>query len=333
MIYNHIKCTIQLKTVEIYSQEGIRLEEKDMKTRLIEEFQEDPIYRLAVLNGLEASFFTDGILSMHKEITYSTVETGKIIERSDSTIRNHFRSDLLSYIEPEKFGKFYRLNYKSVFRLHLIFLLMEKSSKTTVDLLAELGMQPAISVGSGLKKISRSESRGIQEYQGLQDNDGNEVYENRLQALERGFSLQSVMLNISKYQSDLSEINSMIEIKELAIENKKTKAELKYESNRSNQLLTNSLRKSIQKPSFFGLFKKQEEIDISELEKEIEANLKEKILSEVEGEIEVLRTEIKKLEEKKEIVKSQLEEEKEKFSSIQLEVPEEQKKLIINTSI
>ena len=111
------------------------MEEKDMKTVLTQEFHDDPIYKLALLNKLDDYLFTEGILSMHQESTYSTVETGRIIERSDSTIRNHFRSDLLDYIAPEKFGKYYRLNYKSVFRLQLIFILMEKASKTSVDLL------------------------------------------------------------------------------------------------------------------------------------------------------------------------------------------------------
>ncbi|MEH6906119.1 hypothetical protein V7008_10385, partial [Neobacillus drentensis] len=122
------------------------MENQDMETLLKQEFAKDPVYRLVMLEGLQESVFTPGILSMHKDISYSTVETGRIIVRSDSTIRNHFRSDLIEYIEPEKFGKFYRLNYKSVFRLHLIFLLMEKASKTTIDILAELGIKPAISM-------------------------------------------------------------------------------------------------------------------------------------------------------------------------------------------
>lgn len=56
-----------------------------MKELLVGEFEKDPIYRMAILIGLESSLFTEGILSMHVEMTYSTVEAGKIIERSDST--------------------------------------------------------------------------------------------------------------------------------------------------------------------------------------------------------------------------------------------------------
>jgi len=308
------------------------MEERDMKSLLIQEFEDDPIYRMAILNKLEEYLFTDGIISMHEEGTYSTVETGKIIERSDSTIRNHFRSDLIEYIAPEKFGKYYRLNYKSVFRLHLIFLLMEKASKTSVDLLHELGMQPAMQVGgSGLKRINRQESRGLQEYSNGQAGELSEEYEERLQALERITGLQSVMLNMSKYQSDLSEINSLIQIKELAIENKKTKAELKYEANKSSKLLTSSLKKTIQKPSFFGLFKKQEEINLQGIEQEIESQLKEKLETDIEEDIKSEKAEIEKLLAKRDSVKAALDKEQEKFQALQLE-SSGQNKVLLNSS-
>src|SRR5206468_1002955 len=153
------------------------MENKDMRTLLQQEFSNDPVYRLVMLEGLEESVFTQGILSMHKEISYSTVETGRIIDRSDSTIRNHFRSDLIEYIAPEKFGKFYRLNYQSVFRLHLIFLLMEKASKTTIDILAELGMEPAISMGGSIKRIPRVDSRELQEWNQQNENNQEEIQE------------------------------------------------------------------------------------------------------------------------------------------------------------
>lgn len=301
------------------------MEGKDMKTLLIEDFENDPIYRMAILNKLEDYLFTLGILSMHEEGTYSTVEAGKIIERSDSTIRNHFRSDLIDYIAPEKFGKYYRLNYKSVFRLQLIFILMEKASKTSVDLLHELGMQPAIQMGGYVKKLTRQESRGMQEYQGGQANEFSEEYEERLQALERNFGLQSVMLNLSKYQSDLSEINSLIQIKELAIENKKTKAELRYEANKSSQLLTNSLKKTIQKPSLFGWFKKPEEINLIEIERQIESQLKDKMKAEIEEDIKGEKAEIEKLIEKRDSVQLALEKEQERFNAMQLESSEQKK--------
>ncbi|WP_274856983.1 hypothetical protein [Bacillus methanolicus] len=289
-----------------------------MKKLLKEEFENDPIYRLAILNGLEDSLFTENILSMHKEISYSTVEAGRIIERSDSTIRNHFRSDLIEYIAPEKFGKYYRLNYKSVFRLHLIFLLMEKASKTTVDLLAELGMQPSIQIGGNIKRIPRSNSRELQEWNQQKEED-QDLIEDRLKNLEHAMNIQSLMLNILKYEKDLADIERKIENRESAINQIKSEFHMRYLEEKQSQLLTNSLKKTIQKPSFFGLFKKTEEIDVQQISKQIEDNLKEKFDREVQSKIKEHQDEIEKLKAEKEKINTSLLEEKEKFSRIQLE--------------
>ncbi|MEU2316469.1 hypothetical protein, partial [Streptomyces albidoflavus] len=116
------------------------MEEINVKELLIENFKDDPIYKLCQISKLDDYLFDENILALHPATTYSTVETGKILGKNDSTIRNHFRSDLIEYIEPEKAGKYFRLNYKSIFRLHMIFLLMNKVGKTSVDILVEAGI-------------------------------------------------------------------------------------------------------------------------------------------------------------------------------------------------
>jgi len=309
--------------VEIYSTGGDCVESLDMKELLMKEFENDPIYRMAVLNGLEDSVFTMGIQSMHKDMTYSTVEAGRIIERSDSTIRNHFRSDLIEYIQPEKFGKFYRLNYKSVFRLHLIFVLMDKASKTSVDLLAELGMQPGVSMGGNVKRVQR-ESTDLQEYSDqLQNN-----YEERLSTMERNLGFQSKMLNILKYEKDISDIERKLERKEVEIDQIKTDAYMKYLEEKQTQLLSTSLKKSIQKPSFLGLFKKPDIIDVEQINKDVETKLKEKMDQEIKEKINIARKEIETLQEEKRKVNTLLQQERESFSNMQLDTDVDDKKLL-----
>ncbi|MCU1808352.1 hypothetical protein NVV31_23560 [Cytobacillus firmus] len=299
------------------------MESLDMKELLIKDFENDPIYRMAVLNGLEDSVFTNGILSLHKDMTYSTVEAGRIIERSDSTIRNHFRSDLIEYIQPEKFGKFYRLNYKSVFRLHLIFVLMDKASKTSVDLLAELGMQPGVSMGGNVKRVQR-ESHDIQEYgEQLQNN-----YEERLLTMERNLGYQSKMLNILKYEKDISDIERKLERKEVEIDQIKTDAYMKFLEEKQTQLLSTSLKKSIQKPSFLGLFKKPDNIDVDQINKDVETKLKEKMDQEIKEKINVARKEIEALKEEKRKVDTLLQQERDAFSNMQLDSDVDDKKLL-----
>lgn len=294
------------------------IEIKDMKTLLKQEFADDPIYRLALLEGLEDSIFSPGILSIHKEISYSTVDTGRIIERSDSTIRNHFRSDLINYIVPEKFGKFYRLNYKSVFRLHLIFLLMEKCSKTTVDILAELGLEPAISVGGNLKRVHRIERSDLQERNEQKEDKQVEIQE-RLVHLEKNFGIQRVMLNIIKHERDLSDIERKIENAEMTINQIKSDAYVHYLEEKQSQMLTNSLKKTMQKSSFFSFFKKSEDIDFQQISNEIDITLKQKMEHEIDNRIKEILEEIQKLKEEKVKVNTLLQTEKDRFSNLQIE--------------
>lgn len=296
-----------------------------MKELLVGEFEKDPIYRMAILIGLESSLFTEGILSMHVEMTYSTVEAGKIIERSDSTIRNHFRSDLIEYIQPEKHGKFYRLNYKSVFRLQLIFILMEKAAKTSVDLLAELGMEPAIMVGGTYKRIPRAESRELKGY-----NEQDQL-DDRVSALEKNYSIQGIMLNILIYEKEISVVERKIENKVARIEKLKTDAYMRYLEEKQAQMFAVALRKPQPKASFFGLFKKTpEEIDYSQVNQEIETKLKEKMKQETNEKIEAFKVEIKNLEDEKKKLESLLEGEKESISNINLENSKRNSKFIGN---
>ena len=310
------------------------MEELDMREVLTSEFENDPIYRLALLNKLEDSIFTESILSLHKDTTYSTVETGKIIDRSDSTIRNHFRSELVDYIAPEKFGKFYRLDYKSVFRLQLIFLLMDKVGKTTIDILAELGVQPGISVTANFKKIPhRNESKSFQ-------NENSENYDivpvnTKLLEFENKLDMQGIMINILKYEKDISDIERLIsntqssinkilvrsrmkfekEISEIekGIANNQSKiseaqsqSKMKFLEERQSLLITNSLKNSLKKSSFLGFLKKNDDVNVHQLATEIDDNLKGKYDNEFQEKIKEYNSTIETLNSKKKYLESKL---------------------------
>jgi hypothetical protein len=294
------------------------VEKVDMEAVLKEEFKDDPVYRLAVLNGLEDSLFTKGILSLHKDLSYSTVETGRIIERSDSTIRNHFRSDLIEYIAPERFGKYYRLNYTSVFRLHIVFMLMERAAKTTVDILAELGMQPGISMGGNIKRMGRvdkADSTDLPAGKGQLEEDI--FIEERFEKLEQALGLHGIMLNILKYEKDIADVERKMESTQSQIEKVNSEARMKYLEEKNTQLVASSLRAGFKKRSFFGGFKKNEDFDINKLTVELEQNLKEKYKKEVQSKVSSLEEDIKKLNAEKEMLEKTLLTEKESFSNFQ----------------
>ncbi|MES1045485.1 hypothetical protein FOA22_13525 [Heyndrickxia oleronia] len=275
----------------------------NIKELIINEFQNDPIYKLAVINGLEEYFFSDSILSIHPETTYSTVECGKIIGRADSTIRNHFRTGLIDYIEPEKFGKYYRLNYKSIFKLHLIFLLMEKAGKGTIDILVELGAEPAVSLSQGTR-IPRSQS---------QHNDSPSVY---------GQNLEDITLRMSQYEQVLQklifqnqirdqktekllkvkEIEMEIERLERQIEKVELEAEINHLEEKQSNLLISSLNKSLQKPSLLNVIKnsfskEQAEITLDPLTQSMSENLRNKKLHYIEEKTKIPKEKLNELRE------------------------------------
>ncbi|WP_374717800.1 hypothetical protein [Neobacillus sp.] len=297
----------------------------DIKTTLIEEFENDPIYKMAILNGLEEYLFTEGILSMHIESSYSTVEAGKIIDRSDSTIRNHFRSDLIEYIAPERFGKYYRLNYQSIFRLHMIFLLMEKANKTTVDLLVELGMQPTTSISGNIKRISR-DNKNINNdlLPEVGEVDLAKEVSDRFIALEYNMSLQRYMLNILKYEKDIADIERKIDSKRSDIKAIESEFQLKFLEEKQSQLLASALKEKLnKKPSFFSFMKKKENEDIIQIEARIQENLKTKYELEKEAKIRQYVEEISKLEQDKEKILALLENENKEFQQFQLKQNEQ----------
>jgi hypothetical protein len=295
------------------------MEKVDMKAALVEEFKDDPIYRLVILNGLEDYLFTSGILSMHKDLTYSTVQTGKIIERSDSTIRNHFRSDLIEYIAPEKFGKYYRMNYQSIFRLQMIFLLMERASKTTVDILAELGMQPGMSMTGNVKRVlkpDRSESREV--YFGNNEEE-EQLFEERFEKLEHAIGLQGLMLNILKYEKDLADLDRKIEHSQSMVQQIGSETRMKFLEEKQSRLLASSLKKSIKKQSIFGLFKKNDDIDINQIAIEIDENLKDKFESEIKSKSQEFENKIKEYKQERKAILDLLIKEKNAFSEFRLD--------------
>jgi hypothetical protein len=288
----------------------------DIKTLILNEFSNDPVYRLALLNDLEEYLFTNEILSMHHEINYSTVDAGKIIGRADSTIRNHFRSDLLKYINPEKYGKYYRLNFVSIFKLHLIFLLIEKAGKTSIDILVELGIQPAsIEYDTGFEVPKKNH---LQTINGSGNSSDYEL-EGRLDELEKNFKIQSIMLSILKYEKDLSDVDREIGVYESKIENVQTNAHMKYLEESQTQMLALSLKNPTKKRSLLdSIFKKSNgtELNVMEASKEIEMKLKEKMKEEMKSKIGEYEEKLKEAREKQIRLKELHQHEEKKFIAL-----------------
>lgn len=102
------------------------------------EFKNDNLFRRIVKTPLEEYLFHDKILTLviHPDHLYSTEEVGKmILEKKDGEERvgvppgslRHYINKLESYVSPAATGgRNKRLNYESVFRLQMIYLLKDQ---------------------------------------------------------------------------------------------------------------------------------------------------------------------------------------------------------------
>lgn len=270
-----------------------------LKEILNEEFKHDPLRREIRVHKLEEYLFTDNILAMHPKSTYSTVDAGKILGRKDSTIRNYFQGDLVHYIKPEKSGIYYRLNYRSIFKLHMILLLIDKARKTTAELAEQVGIGSTVIIGkdSGGEVIAPSNSK---EMENLKQLLGFQSIKTDL--LEENNRLLDMKLRISNIETQEKSLQSKID-------NLSTKNYARNLERRHQQLLTYSLQKSLdqkkmEKKGFLNWFRKS---DADEVSNETAASMVEEATKLIEDEIDYY----KKDEEKMELQLKELQEEKE----------------------
>ncbi len=231
--------------------------EFDMKEIFQREFADDPLIREIKLVGLENEIYNEKILSIHPERTYSTIEASTIIERNDSTLRNYFRTELLEYIAPEKVGRYYRLNYKSLFKFHLILLLVEKANKSTNDISILCGLKALISeyeVNHSFKRRENTPVNTLEQSNLSQEINQikkmmSEMVKNQVISEEKE-KLNNLELEYLKLDREIETIER--EIEKTKLETKIINAEKKY-----LKILDYSLRKTAinKKRGLFDLFK------------------------------------------------------------------------------
>lgn len=102
------------------------------------EFKNDNLYRRIIKTPLEDYLFHDKILTLviHPDHLYGTEEVAKmILEKKDGEVKvgipsgslRHYLTNLESYVSPAATGgRNKRLNYESVFRLQMIYLLKDQ---------------------------------------------------------------------------------------------------------------------------------------------------------------------------------------------------------------
>lgn len=125
---------------------------EELKGIYQQNFYNDPVYRLVVDSKLDGYLCPESLLEIDLEKTYSTIEVGRMIGRKDSTIRNYFNTELVSYINPEKVGNLYRLDYINILKIHMISLLYERGGKNKSQISYELGIKSGHKLREDMEK-------------------------------------------------------------------------------------------------------------------------------------------------------------------------------------
>jgi hypothetical protein len=302
----------------------------NMKELLEENFNDDPIFREIQINKIDLDeVFTDSIIEMHPETTYSTVEAGKIIGRKDSTLRNYFRTELEDYVAPERSGKYYRLNYQSVFRLHMILLLVEKANKTTVDIGYALGISALSSNGSSIKHKRRATENSLEPSQENNNSQLNElkkmmlIQNMRQVELQERANLTNLKVELTNIDREMDSIYNKIEIVKLTQEKELT-------NNKYYKVLDYTLRNTRAgnketKKGFWAFFKPQsdeDEVDIDQVLREASTNAEKELAAtaEVEEETKELKTKLKELEEDKKKKEKEIDNQVLKITNVEAKV-------------
>lgn len=277
---------------------------EELRELLLEEFQYDQIYNLALSHTSEEDIWTDSILSINPDTHYVAIKASEFIGRDDATIRHYLRSELSDiYIKPQKHGRYYRLNYITIFRIHLISLLMEKVGMTTNQLLVELGAEPTFE--SNRKSSNDALMEQISNFKEAVNYlyNSNMNYQNLLlEILAMDRSVNQLKYEITQLEREMSESNQ--EIKQL-----ESAAYQDYLLDRQNHIMVASLRKK-QKTSIFSLFKKDTD-DEPLITEEVDKQLKDKRLDAIKDQIAQLKSDIEAYSGKREnLVKKLTEDEK-----------------------
>jgi hypothetical protein len=282
----------------------------NMKELIDDQFMNDELKkRIELYDLLAERLYPEFLNNLYPETTYSTTEVAAFLDKNDSTLRNYLRNEnLVKYIKPVRSGRYYRLNYESVFRLHMILLYLEQQGKSISDIEVILGYRSEM-VDYDMGSKNNTPKANISEEQFMLkkylDYTNKKIelleFENKIQ--ERRREYDETLSEITTKQFEMNLIETQI-------------SNLRLEK-RNHQLLTLSLKRTIPQKSGLlnNLFRKQN-IDIDN-----EINEAAKQISGVDDpKVEEYKT--RKMDLKKEI-----EELKVELKVIKSEIKEEEKKL------
>lgn len=282
-----------------------------------DKFNNDPLREQIKISGLDEYLFPDRLIEkLNTNNTYSLSQAAEILEVRDHNLRNYLNRHYLDeYIQTERLGKLYRLDYKCIFKFHMIFILVNHGKRTPTDIASYVGTK--VEVGNATLRNNRE--RAVNDSNNLSNefNNSNE-YEKRLENIEKSIlmmnwermveqarnNLETSIRKVKDWETKLTLIGREIENLELRKQiekQEKRTSELIKESHKRVGLINNKQASF----SFKNLFIKPkiEEVDYDKVLNEAEIKADKSVAAysyeNIDEKINALRGEMAELQEKK----------------------------------
>lgn len=201
---------------------GESMSKISMKEILTETFKDDILWRQIHNLNLEEHLFPESLLKeLHLEDTYYTAKAATILGLPDNNaqpIRNNLaenRKNVREYVQATRTQKQWTFDYKSLFRMHMYFILNLKGKMSPKEISHYLGNEVEEIV---TERMSRSRNNVINEKRELSGPDKSSRYDERLERIENQLIYQSRLNNLLTLQREYEEANRKVTDWELLME-------------------------------------------------------------------------------------------------------------------
>lgn len=323
------------------------MEKELFKGRIETNFKgKDPLWEKIVELDLEEHLITDNYLEFFDpEKSYRLNEVAPFFTRQDYILRNILNQDKLDgYIKPHKRGKIYYLDFKSIFRYNMIFILTDKANKQLTDIKNYLGITPDREVDSENRKSFRPANKNGNTTT-IPNNSG------EVEDLKKELENIRTVLAMMKMEQELEKVGKLVEVSkqkvrewehntsllEQKITSKELIRNLKINERKNIELIKKTQEETNKDRGFLSIFTRPKKIDVDKMYEEVAVAVEEnkKHYSEVDSlteEIHKLKMDIeerklerkelladqKKYEEKYDAKKEEIELFKERLNSLSL---------------
>lgn len=209
----------------------INLEEMTLQEEIETVFKDDPLYQLIEEEGLTEELIPNKLLDgLNRKNQYTISEAAEKLEKKDYQLRNILqRNGLEEYVQVTQAGKLYRLDYRGIYRLYMIFLLQDRFGKRPVDIASLVGVMPE-TIKEEPSKSKQVVRKGItttaipsdftEQLSGME----NQMFSMFLyMQMTREYDLKKqnyvkALEDVSAWEKDMEHINNLIELHESVIQ-------------------------------------------------------------------------------------------------------------------